>query len=42
MCAIYDPLGQIYSPFSSDHYCHLKVILFCEILKSGTDVLTDV
>ena len=32
MCLINDPLGQADSP---DHYYHLKVVLFCEILKSG-------
>ena len=30
-----DPLGQTHSPASSDHYSHLKVVLFCAILKSG-------
>ena len=34
MSAINDPLGQTHSPASSDHYSHLKVVLFCEILKS--------
>ena len=29
MCALNDPLGQ------SGHYSYLKVVLFCEILKSG-------
>ena len=28
MCAINDPLVQTHSPDSSDHYSHLKVILF--------------
>ena len=38
-----DPLGQTYSHASSDHYSHLKVVLFCcEILKSGTDRRADV
>ena len=35
MCAISDPLGQTHSPSSSDHYSHLKMILFCEIFKRG-------
>ena len=35
MCAINDPLGQTHSPTSSDHYSHMKVRLFSEILKSG-------
>ena len=35
MYAINDPFGQTHSPASSDHYSHLKVVLFCEILKSG-------
>ena len=34
MCAINDPLGQPHSPASSDHYSHLKIVLFCVILKS--------
>ena len=40
MGAINDPLGQTHSPTSSNHYYHLKPVLFCEILKSGdgTDV----
>ena len=38
--AINDPLGQTHSPASSDHYSHLIVVLFCEILKSG-DWQTD-
>ena len=43
MCAVNDPLGQTHSRVSSDHYSQLKVVLFCEILKSrdgGTDVQT--
>ena len=32
---VYDPLGQTHSPASSDHYSHVKVVLFCDILKSG-------
>ena len=40
MCAINDPLGQTHSPASSDHYFHSKIVLFCEILKSG-DRRTD-
>ena len=35
MCAINDPLGQTHSPASSDHYSHLKVILFWDIWESG-------
>ena len=35
MCDIDDPLGQPHSPASNDHYSHLKVVLFCEILKDG-------
>ena len=35
-----DPLGLTHSPASSDHYSHLRVVLFCEILKSG-DRRTD-
>ena len=38
MCAIYDPLGQTHSPTSSDH---LKVVLFCDILKSGDGRTND-
>ena len=34
MCVINDPLGQTHSPSSSDHYSHLKVVLFCENFKS--------
>ena len=37
MCAINDPLGQTHSLSSSDAisiYSHLKVVLFCELLKS--------
>ena len=37
MCVINDPLGQIHSPSSSDHYSHLKLVLFSEILKSFSD-----
>ena len=29
------PLGKTQCPGSSDHYSNLKVVLFCEILKSG-------
>ena len=32
---INDPLGQTHSPDSSDHYSHLKFVLFSGILKSG-------
>ena len=35
MCVINDLLGQTQSPVSSYNYSQLKVILFCEILKSG-------
>ena len=35
MCAVNDPLGQTHSPASSDHYSHLKIVLFCEILTDG-------
>ena len=35
MCAINDPLGQTHCPTSSDHYSHLKIVLFCEIVKSA-------
>ena len=44
MCVIKDPLGQTHSTSSSDHYSHLKFVLFCEILKRGdgrTDGRTD-
>ena len=42
MSAINDPLGQTHSPASSDHYSHLKIVLFNEILKRGrTDGRTD-
>ena len=41
MCAINDPLTQTLSPASSDHYSHLKIVLFCEVLKSE-DGRTDV
>ena len=27
ICAFNDPLGQIHSPSSSDHYSHLKTVL---------------
>ena len=40
MCAINDPLNQTHSPAISDHYSHLKVVLFCEILKKK-DECTD-
>ena len=40
MCAINDPLGDTNSPASSDHYYHLRVVWFREILKSG-DGRTD-
>ena len=45
MSAINDPLGQTHCPASCNHYSHLKVDLFCEILKSRdgrTDGRTDV
>ena len=32
---INDPHGQTHSLTSTDHYSSLKVVLFCEILKSG-------
>ena len=32
---INDPLGQTHNPAGSDHYFHLKIVLFREILKSG-------
>ena len=35
-----DPLGQTHRPASKDHYFQLKIILFCEILKSG-NVMTN-
>ena len=35
MSAIKDPLGQTHSPASSDRFFYLKVVLFCEIMKSG-------
>ena len=34
---INDPLGQTHNPANSDHYSNLKIILFCAILKSGTN-----
>ena len=39
--AINDPLGQTNSPASSDHYFHLKIVVFCMILKNGDDICTD-
>ena len=30
-----DPLGQTHSLASSEHYSHLKIVLFCVILKSS-------
>ena len=41
LCAINDPLGQTHGPAICDHYSRFKVVLFCEILKSG-DGRTDV
>ena len=41
MSAIYDPLGQIHSPASSDHYSHLKIVLFCVRTYGQTDGQTD-
>ena len=41
MYVINDPLGQTHSPVSRDHNSHLKVVLFCEILKSR-DGRTDI
>ena len=35
MSAINDPLGQTYSPASSDHYSRLKLVLLCELYKWG-------
>ena len=35
MCTFNDPLGQTHSPDSSKYYSRLKVVLFCDILKSG-------
>ena len=32
---INDPLGQTHNPASSDHYFHMKIVVFCKILKSG-------
>ena len=29
-----DSLGQTHNPASNDHYSHLKIVLFCAILKS--------
>ena len=37
MCAIFDPLDQTFSPTCSNHYSRFIVVLFCEILKMGTD-----
>ena len=37
---INDPLGQTNSPASSDHCSHLKIVLFCRILKSVKIVVT--
>ena len=31
---INDPLGQTHNRASTDHYSHLKMVLFCEILRS--------
>ena len=33
VCVTNDPLGQTHSFASSDHHFHLKIALFCEILK---------
>ena len=41
MGVINDPLCQTHSPVRSDHYSHLKIVLFCVILKSE-DKRTDV
>ena len=34
MCVMNDPFGHTHSPGSSDHYSHMKLVLFCDILKS--------
>ena len=34
---INDPLGQVHCPASSDHYFHVKFVLFYEILNLRTD-----
>ena len=42
---VINALGQTHSPARSDHYSHLKFVLFFDILKSGegrTDVRTNV
>ena len=42
MCAINDPLGQIHSPASSDHYSHLKFVFVLRDFEKWerTDVQT--
>ena len=39
MSAINEPHGHTHSSASSDHYSHLKVVLFCEILKIGDGLM---
>lgn len=38
MCDINDPFDQSHSLASSNHYAHLKLVLLCQILKSGPHV----
>ena len=38
---INDPLGQTHNPAISDHYSHLKVVLFREFLKRGNGRTDD-
>ena len=33
---INDPLGQTHNSTSSDHFCHLKIVLFC-VMDERTD-----
>ena len=33
--AVNDPLGQTHSPTGSNHYSHLKFVLFCEIFEKS-------
>ena len=40
MCAINDPLGQTHNYANIDHYSRFHFVLFCEILKMGTNVRT--
>ena len=39
---INDPLDQIHSPTSSDHYFHAEFVLFCDSLIVGKYVRTEI